>query len=135
MSLQDKTIKVLAKMGKKGVPISRLEDGKVILFSDTDPLTPYIKEGDIVEGKIVKDADSYAVMRALNIETPEAESNPNSPLPLAGIAEVTLRDGVVEITLLKDGSEIILIPTEDFAEKLQPYLSKKFWITLQEVIT
>jgi len=65
-------IRVLTKKGRNGTFISRTSDGKVILFSDTDPLTPFIREGDIIEGSIVHKAEKYSIMRIHRILTPNS---------------------------------------------------------------
>ena len=56
-------MKVRAKRGHEGSIISRRRDGKPILFANSDPLSAEIEVGDIVEGEIVHEAKTYAIMR------------------------------------------------------------------------
>jgi len=62
-------ITVVAMPGKKGhpLPISRLPNGKIVLFEERDPFSYRIKPGDVVDCviKIVK--PSYIIVRPIRI--------------------------------------------------------------------
>lgn len=62
-------ITVVAMKGKKGhpLPISKLPNGKIVLFEERDPFSYRIKPGDVVDCviKIVK--PSYIIVRPIRI--------------------------------------------------------------------
>jgi len=64
----DEEVTVVALEGKKGkLPISRLVNGKIVLFADADPLSYKIKPGDVVEGVIIKVKPNYVIVKPLKI--------------------------------------------------------------------
>uniref|UniRef100_A0A6M3JRG8 TRAM domain-containing protein n=1 Tax=viral metagenome TaxID=1070528 RepID=A0A6M3JRG8_9ZZZZ len=56
-------IQVRAIRGKEGSIVSRLPDGKIVLFSKIDPLSANIKINDVVEGEIMYDTSKYIVLK------------------------------------------------------------------------
>jgi len=65
-----KLMRVKAKQGKFGRVISRLRNGKPILFSDADPLSAEIEVDDVVEGYLVHETGTYAIMRPVSVIKP-----------------------------------------------------------------
>ena len=64
----DEEITVVAQEGKDGqLPISRLVNGKIVLFAKYDPLSYKIKPGDIVDCVIIKVKPTYVIVKPLKI--------------------------------------------------------------------
>ena len=66
-SVDDELI-VVAQEGREGsLPISRLANGKIVLFAKYDPLSYEIKPGDVVECVIIKVKPTYVIVKPLKI--------------------------------------------------------------------
>jgi hypothetical protein len=65
------TMTVRAIKGKTNKVISRRDDGKIILFSNIDPLSATIDIGDIVEDKVRYESESFIVLSPISVKKEE----------------------------------------------------------------
>ena len=118
---------VRAFAGKDGKIISRLPDGRPLLFGDQFIMTPKLRHGDIVKARVIKPTPTYILLMPVSLES---ESMLQFE-PMANLPEVQVQT-VPNVPTRKTQPHVTHIPAKKLAPAFEtfacPHCGEPFYV-------